>query len=195
MADRIRVECEECGKKLACPASAAGRSIKCPACDAAITVRAPISKSRSEPTNELARKPTSKPKSKRKRPSAAASDSSAADNEAFLDDPYGAPSAGASSAGAALPQRRRKRVPSGGKRSAADHSSSGQPHWSRNRLVGTGVILITIVSSGLQVAVQGKPNLRTAAGQGQLAGQLTVLAAGVIAGIVILVRSFGGSRK
>lgn len=159
MTDKIRVECRECGKKLACPATAAGKKVKCPECGAAIVVR--------------------KPK-RRPAPEAAADES--------FDDPYGAPAEG-------LPQRRRKGRTSGGKRKGATSASSGNPHWSRNRLVGVGVILVTLVSSGLQTVVQGKPNLRTAAGQGQLAGQLTVLAAGVIAGIVILIRSFGGQRR
>lgn len=40
MADKIRVTCSECGKKLACPSSAAGKKVRCPQCNASILIRA-----------------------------------------------------------------------------------------------------------------------------------------------------------
>jgi len=135
MGDRIRVQCEECGKKLAAPASATGKKIKCPGCESLIRV----------PLRTRGQSPPA-------------------------DDPY-----------AAAP--RRKKV---GGRPAA------QPHWSRNPLVGVGAILITVIASGLQTVIQGPPNLKTAEGKGQLAGQLFVLVVGVVAGIVIVIRSLMG---
>ena len=92
----------------------------------------------------------------------------AATDAADTDDPYSAP-----------PRRRQKQR----------RPQALRPHWSRNPLVGVGVILITLISSGLQTVVQGTPNLRTAEGKGQLAGQLFVLVVGVVAGIVIVIRS------
>ncbi|MCR9200316.1 MAG: zinc-ribbon domain-containing protein [Planctomycetaceae bacterium] len=137
MTDKIRVQCEECGKKLAVRASAAGRKIKCPGCELMIKVPRPGSG----------------------RPSAGA------------DDPYTAP-----------PGRKKTRASAG----------AAKPHWSRNPLVGVGAILITVIASGLQTVIQGAPNLKTAEGKGQLAGQLFVLVVGVVAGIVIVVRSLLG---
>lgn len=158
MAEKIRVQCGECGKKLACPASAAGKKVKCPECGTGIAVK----------------KATRNP-ARRKR----------ADGD-LPADPYGAP--GAESG---MPPRARKKS-TGKSRSKSD---SAVPHWSRNLKVGVGAVMITIISSGLQTVVQGKPNFRTAAGQGQLAGQLFVLAAGVITGIVIIVRSLGAKNR
>lgn len=39
MADKIRVTCAECGKKLACPSSAAGKKVRCPQCNTSILVQ------------------------------------------------------------------------------------------------------------------------------------------------------------
>jgi len=61
--------------------------------------------------------------------------------------------------------------------------------------VGAGIIVASLCSSAVQIAINGPPNTRTAAGKGQALGQGLVTVIGVMFGIVVLLTAFKARRS
>lgn len=109
--------------------------------------------------------------------------------EEDYDDPYESTVPGAD---AGPPPRTKKK--SATSRRKAGKSKSGERHWSRKAIVGFGIMGASVASNAVQLAIMGPPNMKTAQGQGQAAGQGVVTICGLIFGLVIVVRSFLATR-
>lgn len=182
MNEKIRAVCGECDKKLACPPAAAGRKVRCPGCGAAIQV----------PTVDAAVARPGNPSPKKRRPKSSANNpgkrrkSAAPDN---FDDPYQSTVPGSS---AGLPPRAKKRKSASRRMSGT--SNSGDRHWTRKISVGFGIMGASLASNAVQMAVMGRPDVSTAEGKGRAFGQGLVTVAGLIFGLVVVVRGFLANR-
>ena len=180
MSDKIRVVCNECDKKLACPASAAGRKVKCPSCGTAIRVPdADHSSGSSVKSVPKKRRSTGQGAGRKRRRAAADSD-----------DPYQSTVPGAS---AGLPPRSKQGAKN--RQTKPTKAKAGDEHWSRRMIVGVGIMGASIASNAFQLAIQGPPNMRTAEGKGQAFGQAFVTIGGLIFGLVIVIRSWKARRS
>lgn len=179
MSEKIQVVCGKCDKKLACPTSAAGRKLKCPSCGSAIRV------GRAKPENKNS---TELARSKR-RP----------DKRGIGDKRRRMASNGQDSYQSTAPDSAANMLPTAKTGTKANQKKSSKSkrsdiHWSRKAIVGVGIMGASIVSSVVQLAIQGQPNMRTAEGKGQAFGQAFVTICGLIFGLVIVIRSFKARR-
>ena len=180
MNDKIRVVCNECEKKLGCPASAAGRKAKCPACGTAIRV----------PDADRSGGSSAKPTPKKRGSAGQGATQKRRRAAADSDDPYQSTVPGKA---AGLPPRSKKAAKNRHAKSAK--SKGGDQHWSRRMIVGIGIMGASIASNAFQLAIQGPPNMRTAEGKGQAFGQAFVTIGGLIFGLVIVIRSWKARRS
>ncbi len=174
MGEKIRIICEDCGKQLACPATAAGKKIRCPKCETTIRV----------PKEQATVKTKSRPKTAAKKRAKPVSP------EEDYDDPYRDTVPRKSSG---KPPRAKNQKSSG--RKNTKKPSAKNVHWSKRTMIGFGIMGAAVASNAVQLAVMGPPNMKTAQGQGQAFGQGLVTVGGIIFGLVIVVRGLMANRS
>lgn len=196
MSEKIRVICQECDKRLACPPAAAGKNIKCPGCGAAIKVPAgeqPASPQGQQPARR--KRPGGQSGPQRTKRSSKSARRPAADGgfglDDFGDDPY--QSTVPAGAGSLPPRKSSKAKKSSGRRSAGTSGDDEKPGAMKMKL-GSSIFMSSILVSVGRMAIFGPIKARTAAERGQALGFGLVVLMGIVAGVVMMIMGIRANR-